>query len=118
MRSRILAVLTIGLLVAACQPADQGGTPVSPPHTHAYAPNYTNATQSCADYGFTPGSPAFEGCVSRERAARAAGRVSRDYAEARLTGDARSACLSYGLQAASPRYETCVTREIDARRYQ
>jgi hypothetical protein len=44
--------------------------------------------------------------------------VNRDYAEARLTDDARNACNSYGLQPSSGRYEQCVSREVDARRYQ
>ena len=118
MRSQLIAALAFGLLAAACQPpTDQARYP-SAPQNQAYSPNYTNSPQACVDYGFTPGTPSYDGCVSRERAARAAGQVNRDYAEARLTGDARSACSSYGLSPSSPRYQTCITREIDARRYQ
>jgi len=119
MRSHLVAAVTLGLLAGACQPSEQARSPSSPQaQAQGYIPNYTNATQLCTDYGFSPGTPAFERCASRERAARAAGRVSRDYAEARLTDDARTACTSYGLPSTSPRYETCVTREVDARRYQ
>src|SRR5262249_45734188 len=57
--------------------------------------------QACLDYGFTPGSGAYERCVSREHAARIAGRVPYGYAEARLTADARNACYSYGLEPGS-----------------
>ena len=127
MRTHLFTAITLGLLVAACQPSNQGlsTAPQSPPP--AYAANYPSAAyaaggassgQVCADYGFSPGTAAFENCVSRERAARSAGRVNRDYAEARLADDARNACASYGLQANSRGYNQCIGREIDARRYQ
>jgi hypothetical protein len=116
MRAKIAATM-VGLLSAACQPAEQARYP-SAPGPAAYTSNYANAGQACADYGFAPGTPAYETCVSRERAARATGRVDRDYAEAHLTSDAQNACASYGLPANSPRYQNCVTREVDARRYQ
>jgi hypothetical protein len=113
MRTHLFTAITLGLLVAACQPSNQGlsTAPQSPPP--AYAANYPSAAyaaggassgQVCADYGFSPGTAAFENCVSRERAARSAGRVNRDYAEARLADDARNACASYGLQANSRGY--------------
>jgi len=60
---------------------------------------------------------AFDRCVQRERAARSAGRVNRDYSQAMLTNDARSACASYGLTVGSARFDNCVGREIDARGY-
>jgi hypothetical protein len=55
--------------------------------------------------------------VARERAARAGGRVSADYAEVNLTRDAQDACYSYGLQPRTDRFDRCVGREVDARRY-
>jgi hypothetical protein len=126
MRTHFFMAMTLGLLAAACQLSDQGlsTAPQSPPP--AYAANYPSAYsaggassgQVCADYGFSPGTAAFDRCVQRERAARSAGRVNRDYAEARLADDARNACASYGLQPNSRGYNQCVGREIDARRYQ
>jgi hypothetical protein len=112
--------LALGLLAAACQqPAGEARYPSPPPPSQQVSsPGYTSSAQACTDYGFTPGTPSFDSCVSRERAARSTGRVNRDYAEARLAGDARAACTSYGLSQSSPRYQTCVNREIDARRYQ
>lgn len=116
MRTHVFAAMMVGLLAAACQPAEQARSPSAPPQP--YSPNFTNSAQVCTDYGFAPGTSAFDLCVSRERAARAAGRVDSNYAEARLTSDAQNACDSYGLAPSSPRYQTCITREIDARRYQ
>ena len=69
------------------------------------------------DYGFTPGTGAYDRCVTREHEARVRGRVMPGYAEAQVTTDARDACYSYGLEPGSPRYDRCVGREIDARRY-
>jgi hypothetical protein len=127
MRIHLLTATTLGMLAAACQPADQGiyATPQSP--SAAYATNHPSATyatgaaslgQVCTDYGFNPGTAAFDRCASREQAARSTGRVNRDYSEARLTDDARDACTSYGLQPSSGWYNQCVSREVGARRYQ
>ncbi len=101
MRTHFFMAMTLGLLAAACQLSDQGlsTAPQSPPP--AYAANYPSAYsaggassgQVCADYGFSPGTAAFDRCVQRERAARAAEPNSRGYNQ-------------------------CVGREIDARRYQ
>jgi hypothetical protein len=71
----------------------------------------------CVGYGFTPGTSAYDNCVARETAARARGRMARDYAEAALVTDSQAACASYGLVAGSASYERCVRSEIDARRY-
>jgi hypothetical protein len=127
MRIHLLTAMTLGLLAAGCQLSDQGLTTTSqsPPSAYpasypstAYASGHVSSSQVCADYGFSPGTAAFDRCVQRERAARSAGRVNRDYAEARLADDARNACASYGLQPNSARFDQCVGREIDARRYQ
>ena len=127
MRIHLLTAMTLGLLAAGCQLSDQGLTTTSqsPPSAYpasypstAYASGHVSSSQVCADYGFSPGTGAFDRCVQRERAARSAGRVNRDYAEARLADDARYACASYGLQPNSARFDQCVSREIDARRYQ
>ena len=129
MRTHLFAAITLGLLAAACQPSDQGLYTTQSPSAYpanypanqpsqAYAAGATSSRQVCADYGFSPGTAAFENCVSRERAARSTGRVNRDYAEARLTDDARNTCASYGLQPNSGWYNQCVSREVDARRYQ
>jgi len=110
-RSRMLFVMAIGLSAAACSTYST---------TTAVAPGpvvMTGSEQACLDYGFNAGSVAYDRCVSREREARARGRVTRDYAQAQLADDARAACYSYGLEPATPRYDRCVGREMDARRY-
>jgi hypothetical protein len=113
MRIRILATISIGLLSAACQ----GSYSQNPPS--AAAPDYgrtsLSAGAACSDYGFRAGTTSFEQCVGREQQARAAGRMSRDYAAAQLTADARNACSSYGLAVATAAYDRCVSREVDAR---
>jgi hypothetical protein len=118
MRFRLLTTISIGLLSAACQSPYQQQTarapaPLTPPISTAA---YSTSDQACNDYGFSVGSAAFDRCVQRERSARAAGRVSRNYAEARLTADARDACSSYGLEPGM-RYDRCVAREIENRGY-
>jgi hypothetical protein len=117
MRFRLLTTISIGLLSAACQsPYQQQAArlpPVTPPISTAA---YSTSEQACNDYGFATGSGAFDRCVQRERAARAAGRVNQSYAEARLTADARDACSSYGLEPGM-RYDRCVAREIEQRVY-
>ena len=107
----------MGLLAAACQSPYQqqsarAPAPVTPPTTAAYS----TSEQACNDYGFSTGSAAFDRCVQRERSARAAGRVNQNYAEARLTADARDACSSYGVEPGM-RYDRCVAREIEQRVY-
>jgi hypothetical protein len=119
MNGRLFTTLAAGLLAAACQSPHQETTYVrpSPATTTAYAAPYPTSEQACTDYGFAAGTAGFNACVSRERAARAAGRVSPDYAEVNLTRDAQNACYSYGLQPRTAAYDRCVGREIDARRY-
>jgi hypothetical protein len=107
--SKLLITLAIGLTAAACQ-ASTTQTVMAPA-------GFTGSEQTCVDYGFTPGTGGFDRCVSREREARARGRVMRGYAESQMTADARDACYSYGLEPGTPRYDRCVGREIDARQY-
>lgn len=113
MRIRTLAAISIGLLSAACQGSYSQNTPSAAPPV--YGNTSLSASAACADYGFRRGTPSFEQCVSRERQARAAGRMNRDYAAAQLTADARAACSSYGLIVATATYDRCVSREVDAR---
>jgi hypothetical protein len=118
MRTHLFTAITLGLLAAACQPSEQPRYSSSPSPPPTYTASYTSSEQVCTEYGFNAGTDGFNRCVSRERAARSTGRVNRDYAEARLTEDARNACSSYGLQPSSGWYNQCVSREVDARRYQ
>jgi hypothetical protein len=109
MRTQLFTVVAVGLVATGCTYTST---------TQAVAPGpLTASEQACYDYGFTPGTGAYDRCVSREHAARIHGRVARDYAQAQLAADARDACYSYGLEPGSARYERCVGREIDARRY-
>jgi hypothetical protein len=109
-RTQLFTVVALGLVATGCT--------YTSTTTQAVAPGPRTASeQACVDYGFIPGTGAYDRCVSREHAARVQGRVVRGYAEARLTTDARDACLSYGLEPGTSRYERCVGREIDARHY-
>ena len=110
---KLLAAASLGLLAAACAgPYDrQAPTPYN--STRAQ----TLSERNCVDYGFAAGTAAFDRCVQREARSREAGRVNRDYAEARLLEDSRNACYDYGLTRGTQRYDNCVTREVDARRY-
>ena len=109
-RMQFFAAVAAGLIATGCtySSTTQAVVPAGP---------LSASEQACVDYGFTPGTGAYERCVSREHAARVQGRVVRGYAEARLGADARDACYSYGLEPGTVRYERCVGREIDARRY-
>ena len=113
LNAKLLAAMSLGLIAAACSgPYDQ----------QAPAPSYasralTQSERNCLDYGFAAGSGPYNRCVQREMRAREAGRVSRDYAEARLVDDSRNACSDYGLDRGTQRYDNCVAREVDARRY-
>lgn len=121
MHMRLITIVSLGLLSAACQQPyqadanryNQAAAPPAPTYTAAYSPS----GQVCADYGFVSGTAGFDRCVSREQAARAGGRVNRDYTQARLSSDARDACSSYGLAPGSGGFNQCVSREVDARSY-
>jgi len=115
MRVRLLATISVGLLSTACQSTYSQTAPgaASP----AYAPSYQSSNAACADYGFRSGTSSFDQCVAREQQARAAGRVSREYATGQVASDARYACASYGLAAGTPAYDRCTSREVDARRW-
>ncbi|MFO1162527.1 MAG: hypothetical protein U1E60_27075 [Reyranellaceae bacterium] len=71
------------------------------------------AEQVCLDYGVTPSTAAFEGCLAR--AARAFDRGQPDIAvrQARATRDAREACLSYELSPETLGYRQCVASEVE-----
>jgi hypothetical protein len=110
---KLLAAMSVGLIAAACS---------GPYDRQAPTPSYalralSQSERNCLDYGFASGSGPYDRCVQRESSARAAGRVNRNYAEARLLDDSRSACSDYGLDRGTQRYDNCVSREVDARRY-
>ncbi|MBX9945564.1 MAG: hypothetical protein K2Y40_15885 [Reyranella sp.] len=116
MNFRLYTALSAGLFAAACQsPGQQSSNRYAGPAAQSpYTSSLAASEQACSDYGFTARTADFDRCVSRERAARANGRVNSDYAEANLT---RDACYSYGLQTGTSLYDRCVGREIDARGY-
>lgn len=110
-----LAAISLGLAAAACVGPYDRQAPVPGPYNTSRAS--TQSERACIDYGFASGTAAFDRCVQREARAREAGRVNRNYAEARLLEDSRNACFDYGLTQGTQRYDTCVSREVDARRY-
>jgi hypothetical protein len=112
----VFAVAAVGLTAGACtySSTTTAAIPPAPGPVLVSSPS----AAACVDWGFVPGTVAYNRCVEREQAARTYGRVPMGYAEAQLVTDARVACSSYGLDPASPVYGRCVNREIDARRYQ
>jgi hypothetical protein len=108
-----LAAMSLGLIAAACSGPYDRQAPVPSNVSRAATPS----ERTCLDYGFAGGSAAYDRCVQREARSREAGRVNRDYAEARLLDDSRNACYDYGLDRGTQRYDNCVAREVDARRY-
>jgi hypothetical protein len=109
------AVIGLGLAAGACSynSTTTAQIPVAPGPVVVASP----AGQACVDYGFVPGTIAYNRCIERAEAARVRGRVPASYAEAQLAADARDACASYGLAPGSLHYERCVGREMDARRF-
>ena len=112
---KLFAVMAVGLSATACSYSSTttAAIPASPGPVVVNSPS----AAACVDYGFVPGTIAYNRCVERTHAARVAGRMARGYAEAQLAADARDACYSYGLDPASPPYARCVGREVDARRF-
>ncbi|HTR86336.1 MAG TPA: hypothetical protein VMI56_17780 [Reyranella sp.] len=107
--TKLFVVAAFGLSAGACTAYESQAVVAPGP--------MTASEQACVDYGFTPGTGSYDRCVSREHAARVAGRVSRGYAVSQLNADARAACYSYGLEPGTVSYDRCVGREIDARRW-
>ncbi|MFZ5783037.1 MAG: hypothetical protein ACOY4R_22790 [Pseudomonadota bacterium] len=108
----LAAVAGLGLTATACSYSSTTTEASLPPTVPA-----SSAEGVCMDYGFRPGTDAYNHCVVREADARARGRVSKTYPMASVTADARAACSSYGLMAGTATYDRCVSREVDARRY-
>lgn len=105
MSMRMIAVVALGALAAACTATETTRTVVVP----------TPVDDSCAAYGYAPGTTAYNVCVEREAAARRRGRMAASYAHAQIVADAQEACMSYGLIRGTERYDRCVQREITYR---
>jgi hypothetical protein len=112
-RIALFAVAAVGLSTTACSYSSTTSIPASPGPVLAASPS----SEACLDYGFVPGTIAYNRCVERTHAARVSGRVARGYAEAQLATDARDACMSYGLEPGGGYFNRCVAREMDARRF-
>jgi hypothetical protein len=112
--AKLLATLSLGLITAGCVSQTYDRQAPAPSNISRVS---SSSERDCLDYGFTPGTASYDRCVQRDAHAREAGRMNRDYDQARLSEDARSACYDYGLTQGTPRYDNCVAREVDARRY-
>jgi hypothetical protein len=112
---KLFAVVAVGLSATACSynSTTTAAIPASPGPVLVNSPS----AEACVDYGFVPGTIAYNRCVERTHAARVAGRMARGYAEAQLAADARDACISYGLEPVGGYFNRCVAREMDARRF-
>lgn len=73
------------------------------------------AEHTCLEYGVTPYTAAFEGCVSHAARAFDRGQPDVAYMQARSTRDAHDACLSYGLSPETLGYHRCIATQIDQR---
>ena len=105
MLGKLSLVILMGALAAACSHTETRTVVVPAP-----------TDDSCAFYGYQPGTQSYAICVEREAAARRRGRVVVGYAEAQLVLDSQDACTSYGLMRGTPSYDRCVQREITYRR--
>ena len=114
-RIALFAVVAVGLSATACSysSTSTAAIPASPGPVVVNSPS----AAACVDYGFVPGTIAYNRCIEREHAARTSGRVARGYAEAQLATDARDACISYGLDPVGGAFNRCVAHEMDVRRY-
>ena len=115
LHTKLFAVVAVGLSATACSydSTTTAAIPAAPGPVVVGSPS----ARACVEYGFVPGTIAYNRCIEREHAARLRGRVARDYAEAQLTNDARDACASYGLDPRDSYFARCVGREMDARRF-
>jgi len=104
MSLRLLAVLATAALATACSYTETRTVAATP-----------RSDDSCAAYGYTPGTSDYNICAQREAAARQRGRMNADYAQGRIVADSQDACSSYGLVSGTPRYDSCVQREISYR---
>jgi hypothetical protein len=109
----VLALAAVGLSAAACSYSSTttAAIPAAPGPVLVASP----AGAACTEYGWVPGTVAYNRCVERASVARV--RVPANYAEAQLAADSRDACVSYGLELGSPYYNRCLAREMDARRF-
>jgi hypothetical protein len=105
MSMRMIAILALGGLAAACTATETTRTVMVP----------TPVDDSCSAYGYAPGSTGYNICVEREAAARRRGRMAAGYAQAAIVADSQEACASYGLIRGTERYDRCVQREITYR---
>lgn len=114
-RIALFALAAVGLSASACSynSTTTAAIPAAPGPVLVNSPS----AEACVDYGFVPGTIAYNRCVERTHAARVSGRVARGYAEAQLAADARDACISYGLEPGGGYFNRCVAREMDARRF-
>jgi hypothetical protein len=108
MSFRLIAVLELGALAAACTARETKTVVVPQP--------VAVADDSCSAYGYAPGTRDYSICAEREAAARRRGRMAANYAQAAIIADSQEACYSYGLVRGSDRYDRCVQREIAYRR--
>jgi hypothetical protein len=104
MSYRLYAVVLASCLAAACSATER--TVVVPPAQAVVVDD------SCTEYGYVPGTTAYDICVQREAAARQRGRMAADYAQAAIVADSQTSCTSYGLVQGTDRYDRCVRREI------
>ena len=110
-RQNMLVIATAGLLGDL---AIATATPYQAASAQS-GPSLVFAEQACLDYGVTPHTAAFEGCVSRAARAFDRGQPDVAYMQARSTRDASDVCLSYGLSPETLGYHQCVATQIDQR---
>lgn len=86
------------------------------PLAHANAQSGpSNAERTCALYGVTPSTPAFNVCIDRAASALNRGDPVRAEQQAALIRDANDLCSSYGIAPATLGYRECVNGEVQRR---
>ena len=107
-RAHLLIVGAAGLLGVLAV-----ATPSPPPHAVDQAGGVrVFAERACLDYDLTPGTAAYETCVSRAAKAFEQGEPDVAYMQARATREARDACLSNALEP--PNFTQCIVKRANS----
>lgn len=97
MCARLVAALSIALILAACQaPPDQSGP--GPAALQAYGVSYLSAGQACAEFGSSPTSADFTLCIANQHGLLSVGQAARDDGTVGLVSGTCEACNAYDLE--------------------
>jgi hypothetical protein len=105
MSLRMIAIIAVCALAAACSSGTRIASLAIPTNEHA-----------CVSYGFVPGTAPYTVCVQREAVARTRGQMGPDYDQVLIAREIQEDCQSYGVPPDTVAFERCVQRETSYRR--